>query len=363
MSEQRGDRLYLEAIGHIVAALEHSEEVLHPGAISSIQALVLLAEFAMLDPHHFDSWGLIGAASRAMVDLGLHQDPPKGTLMSKAKLELRRRVYHCVYALDRSTSLVQSRAFSFSDDSAKVKVPFRRSPSSEPTTPSAGPTQHMWSQSYDHAVDMISLRKLQSIWYTDMFQSGRTRWPEPYTYIWKACKDMQRWFDSLPASTSPHMRAFFELDLLYSYVYILSPSPRVPVISPYARKLVFEYCTHYADKILRCLNDSSYASPLTFYDAMRVYMTGRQFLDLLELNANDILDGSMPSLPETKHAAVSAPLIPVINLPPGENMLKFNIVRSITCIKQITECLSRFGIRWGYMRSVSRTFFDLKATD
>jgi hypothetical protein len=202
MSEQRGDKLYLEAIGHICAAMKLSEDVFHPGAISSIQALVLLAEFAMLNPHHFDSWGLVGAASRAMVDLGLHQDPPKGTPMSKAKLELRRRVYYCVYALDRSTSLVQTRAFSFSDDSAKVKIPFQKAPSA-PTTPQPMPTQKLWLQSYDHALDLINMRKLQSTWYTDMFQSGRTVWGEPYVYIWKVCDNMGKWYDALPASTSP----------------------------------------------------------------------------------------------------------------------------------------------------------------
>lgn len=100
-SQHRGDTHYFDAVGHVNAALEHAEEVLHPGFITSIQALVLLTEFAMMDPHHFDSWSLIGAASRAMVDIGLHQDPTKTHHLPKAKLELRRRVYWCVYALDR----------------------------------------------------------------------------------------------------------------------------------------------------------------------------------------------------------------------------------------------------------------------
>lgn len=100
-SEQRGDTLYSDAIGHVNAALEHAEAVLHPGRISSIQALLLLVEYAMMDPHHFDSWTLIGAASRLVVDLGIHQDPSRSTPISKSKLEVRRRVYWCVYALDR----------------------------------------------------------------------------------------------------------------------------------------------------------------------------------------------------------------------------------------------------------------------
>lgn len=101
VSNQRGDSSYLDGIGHVSVALQHAEDVLHPGSIPSIQAVLLLVEYAMFDPHHFDSWTLVGVASRAMVDLGIHQDPSKASTMSKAKLELRRRVYYCVYALDR----------------------------------------------------------------------------------------------------------------------------------------------------------------------------------------------------------------------------------------------------------------------
>lgn len=100
-SDQRGDTHYSDAVGHVTAALENAEEVLHPGYVSSIQAVVLWTLYAMMDPHHFDSWTLIGAASRAMVDLGIHQDPSRNNTMPKAKLEIRRRVYWCVYSLDR----------------------------------------------------------------------------------------------------------------------------------------------------------------------------------------------------------------------------------------------------------------------
>ena len=100
-SEQRGDTLYSDAVGHANAALEHAEKVLHPGFITSIQALVLLVIYATMDPHHYDSWTLIGAASRAMVDLGIHHDPSRSMPLARSKLEIRRRVYWCVYSLDR----------------------------------------------------------------------------------------------------------------------------------------------------------------------------------------------------------------------------------------------------------------------
>lgn len=356
MSAQRGDQHYMSSIGHVCAALEHTEEVLHPGSIASIQALVLLTEYAMLDPHHFDSWSLIGAASRAMVDLGMHQDPPKGTAMLKGKLDLRRRVFYCVYNLDRSTALVQTRAFSFSDDSAKVKIPFAKGPSpptsaiSAPTSPAPPTTQQLWRQTSEYALELINLRKLQSAWYTDLFQSGRAAWDEPYPYLWDTCDALRRWFDGLPATTPPHMRAFFELELLYSYVYVLSPSPRVPVVGPYAQKLIFEYCIRYAELMLRLLRDPAYTAPMTFYDAMRVYMTGRQFLDVLQHHTDALLTGHRPPLPDVKPTTAPPPTMPNVAIPPHESLPRFNTARSIACIKQITECLSQFGIRWGYMR-------------
>lgn len=270
--------------------------------------------------------------------------------MLKSKLEIRRRVYHCVYALDRSTALVQTRAFSFSDDSAKVKIPFTKTSTSNPASP-LGPGQQTngWLQSYEQAMDLINLRQLQSLWYHELFQSGRTRWEEPYNFLWDTCDKMRKWFDALSPSTAPNMRAFFELELLYSYIYVLSPSPRVPVIHSFAQRLIFEHCIRYADLMLRLISDPGYTSPLTFYDAMRVYMTGRQFLDVLQLNTDTLLHGLVPSHPEVKLNTKSPPPMPSVPPPSGETVQYFNTSRSIQCIKQITDCLARFGIRWGYM--------------
>ncbi len=350
-SQQRGDPQYMDGIGHVCAALDHAEAVLHPGNISGVQALFLLTQYAMLDPHHFDSWGLIGAASRAMTDLGLHQDPPKGTPMPRGKLELRRRVFHCIYTLDRSTSLVQTRAFSFSDNSAKVKIPFHKQPNSAPTSPAANGSQpHRWLHSYEHALDLINLRKFQSVWYAELFQSGRTPWEESYPFLWDTCDEMRKWFEELSPTMPAHLHRFFELDLFYSYVYVLSPSPRVPTIHPFAQRLIFEYCMRYAEMMTDLISDPAYTAPLTFYDAMRVYMTGRQFLDVLLHNTDMLLSGTIPPHPEVKPTTAPPPPVPVPRLPPGQTVQHFNIIRSINCITQITTCLERLGVRFGYMR-------------
>jgi Fungal specific transcription factor domain len=107
VSRRRGDTEYRNAEGYVAAALERADGVLTPGSIAGIQAILLLVIYAMLDPAHFDSWYLIGIASRAAVDIGLHHDPPKQLMLSKAQLDRRRSVFYCVYTLDRlvTTSL------------------------------------------------------------------------------------------------------------------------------------------------------------------------------------------------------------------------------------------------------------------
>lgn len=101
LSRKRGDERYLDAVMHAAEAFKHVEKVLQPGSINGIQVLLLLVLYAMLDPHHFNSWYLIGIASRVMVDLGLHQDPHNELPAQKSQIETRRCVYHSVYALDR----------------------------------------------------------------------------------------------------------------------------------------------------------------------------------------------------------------------------------------------------------------------
>ncbi|KAF2129219.1 hypothetical protein P153DRAFT_375751 [Dothidotthia symphoricarpi CBS 119687] len=359
-SQQRGDALYSDAVGHAVAALDYAGDVLHPGYVSSIQALVLLTIYAALDPHHFDSWTLIGAASRALVDIGMHQDPSKNIAISQAKLEIRRRVYWCVYALDRSTSLVQTRAFSFSDEAAQVAFPFR---SSSVSPQYSSPQSQVFQQSFDTAISLFKIREIQSEWYMDLFQSGRKPWPDPYPYIWKQYARMSEWFQDIPQRMLPAVKSCFELELFYSYVYILSPSPRIPHIHEYAQRLIFEHCIAYATNLLFLINtptNSTKPSP-TFYDAMRAYMTGRQFVDVLSRNMDAMLSPHPPASPTpftsqvesedplAPPVQVSAPPFPSPSIPEGQISPPDPTVRAIGALNDFTSILSNFGLRFGFI--------------
>lgn len=94
------DSYYDTGVEYLAKALQHADRALVPGNVGQVQSLLLLTLYAMLDPAHFDAWHLIGFTTRAIIDLGLHQDPPSSTF-DRASLNMRRRTFYCTYALDR----------------------------------------------------------------------------------------------------------------------------------------------------------------------------------------------------------------------------------------------------------------------
>jgi hypothetical protein len=226
----------------------------------------------------------------------------------------------------------------------------------------SSPQSQVFQQSFDSAIDMFRIREIQSEWYMDLFHSGREPWQDPYPYIWKQYARMSDWFNDMPQSTLPAIRSFFELELLYSYVYILSPSPRIPHIHEYAQRLIFEHCIAYATNLLTLLNKPSNTTkpPVTFYDAMRAYMTGRQFVDVLTRNMDMILDPRPPSPPVptasqldsedplAPPAQISPPPFPTPLLPANQMTPLDPTTRAIAALNDFTSVLSNFGLRFGF---------------
>lgn len=100
-SRSTQDDFYKNGVEFASNALQLADRALQPGHATQIQSLAVFTQYAMLDPAHFDSWHLIGFTCRAVVDLGFHQDPPSQAQADRAALDMRRRTFYCVYALDR----------------------------------------------------------------------------------------------------------------------------------------------------------------------------------------------------------------------------------------------------------------------
>ena len=240
---------------------------------------------------------------------------------------------------NRAISMVKERAFSFSDDSTNVELP------STPATSAASnwkEKDQLFLQALEPAICLFRLRRLQSAWYHELFLSDRIAWAEPEPYLWNACHEMRRWFEDLPDSITPSVRTKFELEVLYSFIFVLSPSLKVPNIPALGQSLVFEYSIEYTEKMQTVLRDMDSSAIYTFHDILRVYFVGRHFRDVLWQHLERLLNGRLYETPYVPPALL-APLSS-----PNDNQQN-NTTRAIRCINGVVDILDIFGQKSGYM--------------
>ncbi|KAF3927827.1 hypothetical protein ABW20_dc0102292 [Dactylellina cionopaga] len=112
------------------AAVIHLEEFLRAssGGLEELQAVLLLAAYAILRPVSPGVWYIIGVAMRLAVDLGLFTEEvvPKGVGddgMRGWRRDLRRRLFWCTYSLDRLVSTCVGRPVQIADEVIGIEFP------------------------------------------------------------------------------------------------------------------------------------------------------------------------------------------------------------------------------------------------
>lgn len=332
-SQCKGDANHDMALRHVSAALEIAEEVLHPGSITGVQALLLLVQYSMVDPEHFRSWYLIGMASRLMVDLGFHVEPASELKMSKHALEMRRRVFYSVFALDRAISMSYERAFSFTDDSApEVHLPIDSDKDAAP---------ELFRRSIRPSSYLFDIRRVQSVFYQATRSSSRNEWPIPYAtdYIASILHDVHSWEATIPTTLSQRHILYFRLEALYTQIMVLSPSIRVPIsnMNDSNKLSLFELTFQYIDQLQPVTQDVSWHAFLTYTDIQRVKFVTRQFTELLQSNFDQLLCSGLLMSPAGGQSPNSA-LTPFTPLE--------TCTRTIDCMRKMAEILDFARQRW-----------------
>jgi hypothetical protein len=135
------EEYHASAIVHLEACLSNSG-----GGLEELQAVLLLANFALLRPVPPGLWYIIGVAVRLAVDLGLYYeggkdpevdrdlnenavDPQLSELQLRQKgrrefiRDMRRRLWWCTYSFDRLVSVCVGRPFGISDQVITTEFP------------------------------------------------------------------------------------------------------------------------------------------------------------------------------------------------------------------------------------------------
>lgn len=145
------EEYHASAIVHLESFLSTSPTWDGFGALEELQAVLLLASFALLRPVAPGLWYIVGVAMRLAVDLGLHYedgagiDAPvqdnmthahdKNAEKAKPRIDVhergrreyvrdfRRRLWWCCYSFDRLVSCCVGRPFGISDQSISTEFP------------------------------------------------------------------------------------------------------------------------------------------------------------------------------------------------------------------------------------------------
>lgn len=237
--------------------------------------------------------------------------------------------------------MVHARTFSFTDDTVNVAFPHASSPGRKRSLagPISGP------QSPDPALLLFQLRRAQSHWYQELYQSGSTPLQDPISYIWNMCLDMRDWADSLPVTLPPSIRQMFEQELRYSYVYCIAPSARAPQITDYNRILIFEHSMAYLDTVHEIALAAENPAFYTYHDVLRVYFMANQLLAVLRDAEDMLLSGIPVPIPIPRPGAAPAPPLPR-RLQPSNMSGEDNLDRSLRCLEKVSQTLEAYEERW-----------------
>ena len=274
-SRTHGDSQSQTAVNHISIAFEYSEKVCRPGSVHGVQAILLLIIYSLYDPHQFNSWSLMGIAARVLVDLGLHQDPPADRLLHGPSLELRRRIFRCVYSLDRLISLAYLRPYSFTDESVSVQGPL------EPEKAERGGRQP-YLDSLKASLRPFELRRLYSPVFHKLFHSGRTFLYNPWSTVASYLSESQMIFSSLALNINDSLKSSLRIEMLFTNVVILSPHQQSDLGCDYSDALIFQYILEYAQIMVGMGEYRRRPTFFTYLEVLRTSFVAHRFLGLCE---------------------------------------------------------------------------------
>ena len=235
--------------------------------------------------------------------------------------------------LYRSISLVHTRAFSFTDDSASITPPRQRVGSLD--------TNRVFLHDLSPATHLSHLRQIESDAYQKLFQSSRPVSEEPWPIISNSIDGMHRLSDEFRDQIKDPIKQLLRCEVLYSSILILSPPDLDDDITDYGKFLIFEYAVEYADLMSSVGSDTEQFAFYTSLDMMRASFIVKRLLFLLQ-NDFALFFGSSISRPPL-HVPTSSGT-PVIQPRAVCEMLG----RAHNCLNLCDKILEYLGLRFGY---------------
>lgn len=265
--------------------------------LEALAGTLLHAIYSIMRPNVPGVWYTMGSVLRLTVDLGLHSEKLNMTYDPFTR-ELRRRLFWCVYSLDRQVCSYFGRPFGIPEDTITTRYPSLL-PDSE-ITPVFGNIEDFSdikpkSISYKRlAIAMFSIRQIQAN-IVRVLYAPKAEIPRKYNDLeeWRNAihDELNTWYDkAVPRSQRmvdcQYNSSLFELNYHYTKSILYGLSPKYPTLSEAAFKIVFLSTKGTIDVFYYlCINQKV---GYTWVAVHNLFMTGMTYLYVIFYSGNNI---------------------------------------------------------------------------
>jgi hypothetical protein len=222
------------AMGLFRNAMQHIQNVC-TNDLQGLQAVLLLGEYAFLNPGVANVWLLSGFTTQMCIDLGLHQETPDRVQNDPAEFDLRRCVFWCAYEMEIATSSALLRPTVFQRSHINVAFPSELEDCSTATAEIDPNAQ--WTKSF--ALWVWKYRQIEAEIVSVLFYNGEITarglessldsWMQRMELAINTWKVEFQWFSAMrdgdPVAQEMHLYA----DIAHAYIIVtlFRPAPRV----------------------------------------------------------------------------------------------------------------------------------------
>ncbi|KAG8677755.1 hypothetical protein FPOAC2_03893 [Fusarium poae] len=135
--------------------------------LDCIQCLLLLCLCGTNEPQSVNIWYTLGLALRIGMGMDLHREEISSTGQSLLSQEMARRIFWCIYALDRSISIAMGRPLGINDSDITVPLPQQLTDEQLCSTESV-PNLNPNPKDMSIFLHVIKLRQINSSIYTSL---------------------------------------------------------------------------------------------------------------------------------------------------------------------------------------------------
>ncbi|OQO00557.1 hypothetical protein B0A48_13047 [Cryoendolithus antarcticus] len=247
----------------------HFDAALSSHALVALSAILLQVSYSFFNKVGPNAWYLVGVGIRIAIGIGLHTAPTQAVLaMPFSEQEYRKRLFYCLYMMDRLVSISLGRPFGIQDEDIEVEL----FTDANGAAAQAGPSRlqlHLHSSPLSVPLHIVRLRRIAGRIFTRVY-SGRNKHlnaAQRDDILQTLHSELIDWRRSMPfplpvshALPVPQFStAWYDLNYYQHVLMLYRPSPLCPILTIEKVSVIAEAASMYVSQVSALQLEKRYA--------------------------------------------------------------------------------------------------------